>query len=113
MTSHLYADKYLAALVTSEIAARAESDVSDLGAMPAAWRTRLEILRAYIIVCLESMKAPEDLFSAKLAAYRADWKEALPQARAAQATAEAAAAAENGTAISGGSSFFSVALERS
>jgi hypothetical protein len=47
------------------------------------WRDRLITLRVYIVICLESMKAPDDIFTAKLKAYRTEWEAALAQAKAA------------------------------
>lgn len=104
--THYYADAYLAPLVTEDREARATADVAELGTLPAAWVTRLVVARAYVLTCLESQRAADDTFSAKLAAYRKEWDSALAQARAAQA---AAAAAAGGT---GSGSFYSVPLER-
>lgn len=105
--SHYYADAYLAPLITAEREARAAADVAELGPLPAAWVARLVVARAYVLTCLESQRAPEDVFSAKLGAYRREWDSTLSQARAAQAAAGAAA----GTL--GAGSFFTIALERS
>lgn len=103
-----YADGYLAPLVTEARETQAAADVAQLGTFPAAWVTRLTILRAYIITCLEGMKAPDDVFASKLAAYRKEFDSALPQARAAQQAAEAAA----GTAPTGGGGVFVIDLQR-
>lgn len=103
-----YTDAYLAPLVTQAREAKALADVADLGTLPDVWVERLAVLRTYIITCLESQKAPDDMFGVKLSAYRKEWTEALAQARAAQIAAEAAA----GTAAGGGSAF-SVELVRS
>jgi|GEM_PF-1509878 len=103
-----YADGYLAALVTVDRETRATADVTALGTFPAAWVTRLVILRAYIIACIECQKSPDDTFSAKLSSYRKEYAEALPQARAAQQAADLAA---DGVSL-GVSSIFTVALER-
>lgn len=105
---HTYADAYLASRVTQAREDQAISDVADLGTLPAAWVSRLTILRVYIITCLEMMAGPEDTFSAKLSAYRKDYDAALLQARAAQAQVDAAAGTPRG-----GASFFSVDLQRS
>jgi hypothetical protein len=104
--AHTYADAYLAPLVTVDRETRAAADVSDLGTLPAAWVARLVVLRAYILTCIESQKAPDDLFGAKLAAYRREFDGVLAQARAAQAAIDSAA----GTGGSG--SFFTITLER-
>ena len=98
-----YHDAYLAPLVTQERETRALAEVDQLGTFDAAWVQRLTVLRAYVLTCLESQKAPDDLFAAKLSAYRKDFDAALTQARAAMAAAEPAA---------GASSMLSVAIER-
>lgn len=78
-----YADAYLASLVTEAREQRAFDDVDALGTFATAWRNKLAVIRAYIITCLESQSDPDDLFSAKLAAYRREWSDTLAQARAA------------------------------
>lgn len=103
--THTYTDAYLASLITPAREARAVADVADLGTLPAAWVARLVVLRAYLIACLESQKAPDDLFTAKLSAYRKEFDSTLAQARAAQSSAAA------GTG-SGGGGLFSIRLER-
>lgn len=103
-----YMDAFLAPRVTQAREDQAFSDVADLGTLPAAWVSRLTVLRTYIITCMENMASSEDAFAAKLAAYRKDYDAAIPQARAAQAVAEANA----GLPPTGGSSFFSVDLQR-
>ena len=103
-----YADAYLAPLVTMAREDQSAADVAMLGTLPAAWVQRLTVLRAYVITCTESMKSADDVFSAKLAAYRKDYAEAIPQARAAQQAADAAA----GVPSKGGGSVFTVSLER-
>lgn len=106
MTTYTYADGYVAAQVTADREARAIADVAQLGTLPAAWVQRLCILRAYVIACLECAKSPEDMWSTKLAFYRKEYDQTLPQARAAQAVIDAAA-------NSNGASLFSVELFRS
>lgn len=105
-----YTDAYLAPLITQDRETRATAEVAELGALPPAWAARLVVLRAYLITCLESQRAADDTFSAKLSAYRKEWDGTLPQARAAQAAADAA----GGTAASGsgGGSIFTIPLER-
>ena len=73
------------ALVTQARETQAISDVAALGVLPVAWLTRLVILRAYIITCLESGRAPDDTFASKLAGYRKEWPDILAQTRIAQA----------------------------
>lgn len=101
-----YADAYLAPLVTQAREDQAASEIAMLGTFPDEWTSRLTVLRAYIITCTESMKSSDDTFAAKLSAYRKEFDAALPQARSAQASVDA-------DTTSGGSSVFSVELERS
>lgn len=103
-----YTDAYLAPRVTQAREDQALSEVEQLGPFPAAWVSRLTVLRTYIVTCTESMQSADDTYAAKLSAYRKDFEAALPQARAAQAAAQAAA----GVAPTGGGSMFSVNLER-
>lgn len=69
---------------------------------------RLTTLQAYLIACAECMKAADDVFSAKLGAYRKAYDLALPQARAAQRVADDAA----GITPVGSGSLFTVDLQR-
>jgi hypothetical protein len=108
--TYTYHDKYLAPLVAAEVETRAAADVATLGTFPAEWVERLTVVRSYVLTCMESQKAPDDLFTAKLAIYRKEFDALLPQARAA---AQVAADAASGTAPSGGSSWASVELTRS
>lgn len=105
-TTYTYSDDYLRHLVTDARETRAVVEVSQHGVLPEEWVTRLVILQAYIITCLECMKSADDTFSAKLAAYRKIYADTLSQARAAQALIDA----ENGG--TGGGSMFTVPLER-
>lgn len=89
--AYTYFDPYLVNLVTEERETRARSDVQAYRAdFPAAWLERLTRLRAYIIACQESQKAPDDLFSAKLAEYRREFDKQLPLATSAALAAAAA-----------------------
>lgn len=100
-----YTDAYLAPLATPGREAKATADIDSIASFPTSpvnWRERLITLRVYILICLESMKAPDDVFTAKLKAYRAEYETALSQAMA--ATVDAA------TGLTGVS--FSVSLER-
>lgn len=101
--AHAYHDAYLAPLITQEREDRAAAEVAQLGSWPADWSARLTVLRAYALTCIESQKAPDDLFASKLAAYRKEFDAALPQARAAQTAA---------SPPDGGASMFSVSVER-
>lgn len=105
---HSYTDAFLAPRVTQAREDQANDEVTQLGTLPEAWVSRLTVLRCYMITCTESMQSNDDTFAAKLASYRKDYDTALPQARAAQAKAEA----EAGTPSTGGSSFFTVDLSR-
>jgi hypothetical protein len=101
--ANAYHDAYLAALVTQDREDRAAAEVAQLGSFTAEWLARLTVLRAYVLTCIESQKAPDDLFAAKLAAYRREFDAALPAARAAQIEADPPA---------GMGSLFSVEIER-
>lgn len=93
-----YHDAYLAPLITQDRETRAAAEVAQLGAFTDAWAQRLTVLRAYVLTCIESQKASDDLFAAKLAAYRKEFDAVLPSARAALAAANPQAGA--GSAIS-------------
>lgn len=107
-----YHDAYLSPLMTEDRESRAAAYVADLGALPAAWVSRLTVLRAYIITCEECMRAPDDTFNAKLSSYRREWSDALPLARLAQQAALAAGGAPGSSAPTGGGSFFTIDLIR-
>lgn len=76
-----YNDKYLEPLVTVQREQEAIDYVDSLGTIPTPWRERLIVLRAYIIVCTESIKSSDDIFSAKLKAYRQEYADCLNRAR--------------------------------
>jgi len=81
-----YSDAYLKGRVTVAIETRAAAEVDALRAFPASpvdWRGRLVVLRAYLIVCLEQGASADDVYAAKLKAYRTEWESALAQANAA------------------------------
>lgn len=84
MLRYTYSDAYLGPLVTREREDRAVAELAGYGAFPVDWTERLVRLRAYVIVCAESQKSPEDLFSAKLKTYSREFEQGLPHARAAQ-----------------------------
>lgn len=109
--TYFYPDAYLQPLVTEPREQRAIADVAGqfetTTALPAFWKQRLVILRAYVLTCQECQKAPEDLFSAKLRAYSAEWDKAVPAAIVAR---DSASAGTGGTV--GGASFVTVSLER-
>lgn len=107
--NHTYHDAYLAPIVTEEREARAVDFVADLGTLPAAWVARLQVLRAYVIVCLESNQSGEDLFAVKLRTYQSEFDSALRSAQQAQAAIDAAAGG-SGATIGGG--FMVIPLER-
>lgn len=88
--TNAYHDAYLASLVTPEREVRAAADVGQLGSFTDAWLARLTVLRAYVLTCMESQKAPDDLFSAKLAEYRREFDRLLPAATAAALAEQAA-----------------------
>lgn len=100
MTTLTYPDAYLAKFCTAEREARAFADVDNLGAFATEWRNRLTVLRCYILSCLENQSDTEDLFTAKLKTYRAEFDVTLVQARNAA------------TDTGGGAFIFSMELER-
>ncbi|HOU64454.1 MAG TPA: hypothetical protein PK861_00280 [Thermomonas sp.] len=107
---HAYLDGYLSTLVNEAREAQAISDVDVFGTLPAAWVTRLVILRAYVITCLECQKAPDDTFAAKLSAYRKEFEQVLVLARQAQTAVDAANTASAPQGASGG--YFTVEIHR-
>lgn len=104
--SYQYSDAYLAPLVTFAREEAATTLVGQLGTFPAYWVERLTILQAYLIVCTECMKQPDDTFGAKLSAYRKEFDATLSRAKAAQDAVDEAA----GTGSGG--SLFSIELHR-
>ena len=109
--ANIYPDSYLGPLVTTAREAQAVADVALLGTLPAAWVERLVVLSAYRLVCMQSQKAPDDLFSSKLASYSKEFDRTLAAARQAQALV-VAAAVESGAAAGGAGSFFTIQLHR-
>ena len=107
MTTYTYNDGYLTKLITEDRETRAMAEVGQIGTLPQTWVSRLTILRAYIITCIECQASADDLFAQKLAAYRKEYDTALPQARTAQAVIEA----QTNTLI-GGASIFTCDLQR-
>ena len=95
-----YPDAYLARHCTEDRETRAFAMVDALGTFTPAWRNTLATLQCYIMACLECQADAEDLFTAKLKTYRAEFDRQFAMAKA--ATPDAA-----------GSSFiFGVPLER-
>jgi hypothetical protein len=81
---YAYYDPYLIPLVTETRETRAKDDViAQRSDFPAVWLERLTRLRAYVIVCQESQKAPDDLFGMKLAQYQKEYDKTIPIANAA------------------------------
>ena len=103
--TNAYHDAYLAPLVTPEREERAAAEVAQLGTFSATWLARLTVLRAYVLTCIESQKAPDDLFGAKLAEYRREFEKLLP-------SATAAALAEQAVTTGGRRSPLVVEIER-
>lgn len=99
--TNTYQDAYLKAQVTEDRENRATAEVSTFGTFAADWTSRLVVLRAYMITCLECQAQPDDLFAQKLKHYRQEWDSTLIQAR-------------NASAETGGKPFslFSINLER-
>lgn len=97
-----YQDQVLSTLITEERELQAMSDVDDLGAFSESWRSRLILLRVYILVCLEYASDKDDPFTLKLGQYQSQFDMALTAAKEAAKTAAASAAA----------GLFSIPLER-
>lgn len=77
-----YNDKFLSPLTTAERELAAKEYVESIGTFPEPWKTRLIVLRTYIIICNESLKGtPDDIFSAKLKTYRQEYSDALERGR--------------------------------
>lgn len=84
-----YTDEYLASEVTPSREARAAADMDAVMTFPEAWRNRLIELRTYIVTCQECMQGTtDDLFYAKLKAYRDEYESAMVTAKAAAREAE-------------------------
>ena len=83
MTILNYPDAYLAKFCTIDRETRAFDEVDMLGTFTDAWRNRLAVIKCYVLACLENQADAEDLFTAKLAAYRKEFDSMLAQARAA------------------------------
>lgn len=90
MSTPTYADGYLKTLIDDDLETRAAQDVAELGAFPDPWPTKLTVLRAYILCCMESLADEQDVFSLKLAQYRKEFDRTLQQARIAAQTAQQA-----------------------
>lgn len=78
-----YEDAFLAKFCDSLIETRAYAEVDLYGTFTDAWRDRLVVPQAYVLVCLENQASSEDLFSTKLKAYQRDLDRLLVHARAA------------------------------
>lgn len=88
MTTYTYPDAYLARFCTQDREDRALAIVQGMAAtagvtLAADWLERLTIAHTYILAALENQADPEDLFAAKLKAYRQQFDALLPQAIAA------------------------------
>ena len=107
--AYTYFDPYLITLVTQDRETRAIADVQAVRSdFPAAWLVRLTRLRAYVIVCQESQKMPDDLFGLKLTQYQKEYDKTMPLAIGAADAAIVAA----GTGVLPMRSFISIELER-
>ena len=103
-----YLDAYLSAFCTDERENRAIAEVERLATgadveFTDAWTEQLVVCKCYVLAAIENQAAPDDLFGAKLKAYRSSFDTMLPQAIA-------AARAVDGTVSS--VSIFSIPLER-
>lgn len=80
--AYTYTDPYLAPLVTEDRETRAAAMVAEVAAFPAEHLARLVPLRAYMLVCIESVQHNDDTFAVKLAAYRKEYDYAMTLAKA-------------------------------
>ncbi len=85
-TSLAYPDAYLAKFCTLDREDRAYAYIDTLGTFDTDWRDKLTTIRTYILACMESQASPDDLFSAKLKTYSAEFASLLVQAKAAAAS---------------------------
>jgi hypothetical protein len=103
-TTYTYPDAYLGRFCTEARETRAIDDVAVHGTFSDAWTERLVIAQTYILAALENQAQEDDLFAAKLKAYRDQFSALLPQAKRA-----AAEAAQETSSVG----FFTVPMERS
>jgi hypothetical protein len=83
MNLYTYTDAYLKGRITEDIESRAIEEVDAIRLFPETpvdWRGKLIVLRAYILACLEQSAAADDVFAAKLKAYKLEWESTLAQA---------------------------------
>ena len=78
-----YRDAYLKDFCTYDVETLAYADVDLLGTFTTAWRDKLTLIKAYILVCQENQANDEDLFTAKLKTYQKEFDKLLAQARTA------------------------------
>jgi hypothetical protein len=76
-----YEDAFLSKFCDSLIETRAYAEVDLYGTFTQAWRDRLVVPQAYVLVCLENQASSEDLFSTKLKTYQKDLERLLVHAR--------------------------------
>jgi len=76
-----YKDPFLATLVTQTNEDVAVADLAALGDFKQADLDTLVPYRAYVLCCIDSMKAPDDVFSVKKKAYEKEFSDALILAR--------------------------------
>lgn len=76
-----YFDAYLAPLIAKTPSTKPRRcGRGATGNLPAPWPDKLTVLRAYVLLCLESSASAEDVFSLKLKQYQTEWKDAVSQA---------------------------------
>jgi hypothetical protein len=70
-----YTDSYLKNLVSESIESSALEDVNAINAdFPEPWKTKLVVIRTYILTCGENCKSADDLFHTKSKFYEGEWK---------------------------------------
>lgn len=103
-----YLDAYLSAFCVDERETRAIAEVSRLATGAGVtfsddWTEQLVVCHCYVLASMENQAAPDDLFAAKLKAYKARFDTLLTQAVAAARTEDSTVS---------GVSLFSIQLER-
>lgn len=78
-----YNDAFLAKFCTADVETRSYAEIDLIGTFADAWRDRLVVYKAYVLVCLENQADEDDLFSVKLKQYEKQFDRTLAQARVA------------------------------
>lgn len=108
MALYSYSDAYLAPFCDTDRETRAQAEVDLLETASGVtfsddWNERLVIMKTYVLAAVENQADPDDLFAAKLKAYRQHFEALLPQA---------IAAARTTAGVTDGVGFFTIPTER-